>query len=259
VLTLALIFAANVVSTLISISLAAALSFRLLAGVVDKMVSVSVGVLLSTALTNLLPEALKAGLEAVTLGWVLVGGILGFFILEKLTLLHHTHHHEGDPHQHGHGHDAREAGRGAWPILVGDAFHNFGDGVVIAAAFLLDLRAGVLTACAVFAHEVPHEIGDFMILLNAGFGRRRAFTFMLVSGAAAVVGGVSGYFLLESSRALIPYALLVATASFVYIALADLLPEMMRRKSLLRSLPEVGLVLLGVAVAGLIGVVVRGA
>jgi len=258
VLTLLFILAANVFSTLISVSLAAVLSFRLLSGVVDKMVSLSVGVLLATALTNLLPEALGSDIEPVTLGWVLTGGILGFFILEKLTLIHHTHHHEGDAHHHAHGHDAREAGGGAWPILVGDAFHNFGDGVVIAAAFLLEPRAGILTACAVFAHEVPHEIGDFMILLNAGFGRGRAFAFMLVSGASAVVGGVSGYFLLESSRVLIPYALLMAAASFVYIALSDLLPEMMRRKSLRQSLPEVALVLLGVAIAGLIAVLVRG-
>ncbi len=127
-LTLLFILAANVFSTLISVSLAAVLSFRLLSGVVDKMVSLSVGVLLATALTNLLPEALGSDIEPVTLGWVLTGGILGFFILEKLTLIHHTHHHEGDAHHHAHGHDAREAGRGAWPILVGDAFHNFGDG-----------------------------------------------------------------------------------------------------------------------------------
>jgi len=180
-------------------------------------------------------------------------------ILEKMTLIHHTHHHEGDEHHHPHGYDAREAGRGAWPILVGDAFHNFGDGAVIAAAFLLDLRAGVVTASAVFAHEVPHEIGDFMILLNAGFERRRAFLFMLISGMSAVLGGVTGFLLLDSYRALVPYALLIAAASFVYIALSDLLPEMMRRKPLRQSLPEVGLVLFGVAVAGLIRAVVRSA
>jgi len=206
-----------------------------------------------------LPEAIGANqLAPDTLGWVLTGGIVGFFILEKLTLIHHTHHHEGDEHDHPHGHDAHEAGRGAWPILVGDAFHNFGDGAVIAAAFLLDLRAGVLTASAVFAHEVPHEIGDFMILLNAGFDRRRAFAFMLISGLSAVLGGLTGYLLLDTYRALVPYTLLVAAASFVYIALSDLLPEMMRRKPLSRSLPEVGLVLVGVLFAGLIRFVVKG-
>jgi zinc and cadmium transporter len=258
VLTLLYIFLANAVSTLISISLAAVLSFRLLAGVVDKMVSIAAGVLLATALVQLLPEAIGSSLDPGTLGWVLTGGIVGFFILEKLTLIHHTHHHEGDPHQHPHGYDAHEAGRGAWPILVGDAFHNFADGAVIAAAFLLDIRAGVLTASAVFAHEVPHEIGDFMILLNAGFERRRAFTFMLISGMSAVLGGVAGYFLLDTFRALVPYTLLIAAASFVYIALSDLLPEMMRRKPLSHSLPEVALVLLGVVMAGLIRVAVKG-
>jgi zinc and cadmium transporter len=253
VLVLAYIVAANLLSTLMSVGLAGALGFRLLSGLVDRMVSISVGVLLATALTNLLPEAIRAGVDPVRLGWVLTAGIFGFFLLEKLTLIHHTHHHEGDPHHHGHGHDAHEAGRGAWPILVGDAFHNFGDGVVIAAAFLLEPRAGLLTAAAVFAHEVPHEIGDFMILLNAGFTRRRAFGFMLVSGAAAVAGGVAGFFLLESSRALLPYAVLVAAASFIYIALSDLLPEMMRRKSLAHSVPEVAMVALGVALSAVIG------
>jgi zinc and cadmium transporter len=257
-LTLLYIILANAISTLISISLAAVLSFRLLSGVVDKMVSVAAGVLLATALTQLLPEAIGSSLAPATLGWVLTGGIVGFFILEKLTLIHHTHHHEGDEHHHPHGYDAHEAGRGAWPILVGDAFHNFGDGAVIAAAFLVDVRAGLLTAAAVFAHEVPHEIGDFMILLNAGFDRRRAFGFMLISGMSAVLGGLTGYFLLETFRALVPYALLVAAASFVYIALSDLLPEMMRRKPLSHSLPEVAMVLLGVAAAGLIRAFVSG-
>jgi zinc and cadmium transporter len=257
--TLFFVLVANAVSTLISLSLAAVLSFHLLSGVVDKMVSISAGVLLATALTQLLPEAIGSNLAPATLGWVLTGGIVGFFILEKLTLIHHTHHHEGDEHHHPHGHDAREAGRGAWPILVGDVFHNFGDGAVIAAAFLVDLRAGVLTACAVFAHEVPHEIGDFMILLNAGFGRRRAFAFMLIAGASALLGGLAGYFLLDAFRALLPYTLLLAAASFIYIALSDLLPEMMRRKPLSHSLPEVALVLLGVAIAGAIRAFIQGA
>ncbi len=260
-LTLAYIVAANGLSTLISIGLAAALSFRLLSGVVDRMVSLSVGVLLTTALTLLLPEVVRSGIGPARLGWMLTAGILGFFLLEKLTLIHHEHPHEGEVPPHSHGHDAHRAlpgaPRGAWPILVGDAFHNFADGVVIAAAFLLEPRAGLLTAAAVFAHEVPHEIGDFMILLNAGFERRRAFVCMLMSGAAALVGGLVGFFLLDSMRALLPYAVLIAAASFVYIALSDLLPEMMRRKSLAQSLPEVAMVLLGVALAALIGALVQ--
>lgn len=251
--TLAWIITANVLSTVISIALAAWLSFRYLSTLVDRLVCVSAGLLLTVAFTRLLPEAFESGIDAEVLGWVLLAGILGFFLLEKLALIHHTHHHEGDDHHHHHGHDAQEAGRGGIPILVGDAFHNFADGVVIAAAFLVDWRAGVLATAAVMAHEIPHEVGDFMILLNAGYTRRRAFVFNMVSGSAAVAGGVVGYFLLDAMEGLLPYALLLAAASFIYIALSDLLPEMMRRSRLAQSLPQVGLVLVGVAIAALIG------
>jgi zinc and cadmium transporter len=246
---LALVVAANLASTLVSLSLAALLSFRWLSGLVGRLVHVSIGLLLATALVHLVPEALAGGLAPVQLGWTVLVGILGLFILEKMTLIHHTHHHEGDGHEHGHGHDAHEVGRGAYPILIADAFHNFTDGIVIAAAFLVDLHAGLMTALAVLAHEIPHEIGDFMILLNAGFARRRAVLFMLAAGGAAVLGGVMGYFLLARMQSLLPYALALAAASFMYIALSDLLPELMRRSSLRRSLPDVGYVLLGVLIA----------
>jgi zinc and cadmium transporter len=249
--TLAYIILANLVSTLLSIGLAAVLSFRYLAQVIDRLVPVSAGLLLATAITHLLPESIEGGADPRVLGWVLLGGILGFFLLEKLALIHHTHHHEGDLHHHAHGHDQHEAGRGGVPILVGDAFHNFADGVVIAGAFLADVRLGLIATLAVMAHEIPHEVGDFMILLNAGFTRRRAFLFNLLSGLSAVLGGVIGYFVLDAMQSLLPYALAIAGASFIYIALSDLLPEMMRRSSLAKTLPEVGLVLLGVVVAAL--------
>ena len=250
-MTLGYIVLANLLSTLLSLALAAWLSFRHLGKLIDKMVPVSAGLLLATAVTHLLPEAFHSEADPFGLGWAILLGILGFFILEKLALIHHTHHHEGDPHRHDHGHDAHEAGHGGLPILVGDAFHNFADGVVIAGAFLVDTQLGVIATLAVMAHEIPHEIGDFMILLNAGFTRRRAFAFNLISGLSAVLGGVIGYFVLETMEALLPYALAVAAASFIYIALSDLLPEMMRRSSLAKSLPEVGLVLVGVLISAL--------
>jgi zinc and cadmium transporter len=251
--TLAWIVLANVVATVISIALAAWLGFRWLSTLVDRLVCVSAGLLLTVALTRLVPEALDSGMETRLVGWVLLTGVLGFFLLEKLALIHHTHHHEGDEHHHHHGHDAHEARRGGIPILVGDAFHNFADGVVIAAAFLVDWQAGVLATAAVMAHEIPHEVGDFMILLNAGYTKRRAFVFNLVSGSSAVLGGIVGFFVLDAMGGLLPYALLLAAASFIYIALSDLLPEMMRRSRLAQSLPQVGLVLLGVAIAAGIG------
>ncbi len=247
--TLLLVIGANLASTAVSLTLAALLSFRWLSGLVGRLVHVSIGLLLATALVHIVPEALAGGLAPLALGWTLLLGVLGLFVLEKLTLIHHTHHHEGDGHEHGSGHDAGQAGRGAYPILIADALHNFTDGVVIAAAFLVDLRAGLVTALAVLAHEIPHEIGDFMILLNAGFSRRRSFIFMMLSGSSAVLGGLIGYFLLARLQALLPYALALAAASFLYIALSDLLPELMRRSSLRKSLPEVGYVFLGVVIA----------
>jgi zinc and cadmium transporter len=249
---LSYIVLANLLGSLISIGLAAWLSFGWLSGMVDRLVCVSAGLLLTVALTHLVPEAIEGGIGPAALGWVLLAGILGFFLLEKLALIHHTHHHEGDAHHHHHGHDAHEAGRGGWPILIGDAFHNFGDGVVIAAAFLADPHAGLVATLAVMAHEIPHEVGDFMILLNAGFSRRRAFGFNLASGASAVLGGLVGYFVLDRVQGLLPYALALAASSFIYIALSDLLPELMRRSALRHSLPQVLLVFAGVALAALI-------
>ena len=243
------IIVANLASTVVSLTLAAMLSFRWLSGLVDRLVHVSIGLLLATALVHIVPEALERGIAPTALGWTVLVGILSLFVLEKMTLIHHTHHYEGDGHDHGRGHDAHEAGRGAYPILIADALHNFTDGVVIAAAFLVNARAGMATALAVLAHEIPHEIGDFMILLNAGFSRRRSFLFMLLSGFSAVLGGCIGYFVLELMQALLPYALAIAAASFIYIALSDLLPELMRRSSLRQSLPEVGFVFLGVVIA----------
>ena len=251
--TLTWIVTANVLSTILSIALAAWLSFRLLSTLVERLVCVSAGLLLTVAFTRLVPEAVESGIDTHALGWVLLAGILGFFLLEKLALIHHTHHHEGDEHHHHHGHDADEARRGGIPILVGDAFHNFADGVVIAAAFLVDWQAGVLATAAVMAHEIPHEVGDFMILLNAGYTKQRAFVFNLLSGSSAVAGGVVGYYVLEAMEEMLPYALLLAASSFIYIALSDLLPEMMRRSKLAQTLPQVALVLLGVAAAAVIG------
>lgn len=256
--TLAYIIVANVASTVLSIGLAAWLSFRWLSSLVDKLVCVSAGLLLTVAFTHLLPESFHSEADPVALGWLLLGGILGFFLLEKLALIHHTHHHEGDAHRHQHGHDAHEARRGGWPVLIGDAFHNFADGVLIAAAFVVDVQLGIAATLAVIAHEIPHEVGDFMILLNAGFTRRRAFAFNLVSGATAVAGGVIGFFVLDALQALLPYALAIAAASFIYIALSDLLPEMMRRSSLRNSLPEVLLVLAGVLIAALVNAAMHG-
>lgn len=211
------------------------------------MVSFSVGIMLSTALLNALPEAFESQADARTLFATLLGGLLAFFLLEKFAILRHSHHHEGDGHHHAHGHDAHEAGKAGWMILVGDGLHNFTDGILIAAAFLANPKLGIVTGLAIIAHEIPQEIGDFIVLLNAGFTRTRAFVYNLICSLMAVVGGLLGYLTLERASDFIPYVLMFASSGFIYIAVSDLMPQMQRRATLRETIPQIVLISLGVA------------
>jgi zinc and cadmium transporter len=238
-----------------SVLIAASLSLGVLAKLVDRMVSISVGILLATALLHSLPEAFEMpGIDAHVLFGVLLAGLLGFFLLEKVALLRHSHHHEGDGHDHHHGHDAEEAGSG-WMILIGDGLHNFVDGVLIAAAFMVDFEVGMFTAIAIVAHEIPQEIGDFIVLINAGFSRARALLYNLISGALSVLGGVLGYYFLEKANTAMPYLLVIASSGFIYIAVSDLIPQMHRRSHWRESLRQIALIGCGV---GLVLLLSRG-
>lgn len=197
-------------------------------------VSFSIGVLLATAMLHLLPEALELGLTPHEVFPVLLGGILGFFALEKFAIWRHAHgndSHEGieacEDHTHDHHH---LRGGEAVAILVGDGFHNFTDGLLIAAAFLADPALGWATTLAVIAHEVPQEAGDFAILLTAGWQRAKALFWNGVSSLASLAGGVVGYLSLERAQEWVPYIITVAAASFTYIAIADLMPRLKREQ-----------------------------
>ncbi len=228
-MTLAYIIAATLIGGVLSVLIAASLTVGLLSRIVKSMVSLSAGVLLGTALLHVLPEAFESQASPHALFATLLAGLLFFFLLEKAELYRHTHHHEGDGHHHHHQFDADQAGRGGWSILVGDSIHNFCDGLIIAAAFLTDVRLGIVTATAIIAHEIPQEVGDYIVLLNAGFSRRKALVYNALSGLAAVVGGVLGYFLVGPWQEMFPYLLVVASSSFIYVAVADLLPQLQRR------------------------------
>ena len=221
-------------------------SFTLLSKMVDRMVSLSVGILLATSLLHALPEAFESGADTHTLFATLLAGLLGFFLMEKTAILRHSHHHEGDGHGHAHGHDAHEAGRAGWMILVGDGLHNFTDGILIAAAFLADPKLGLVTGLAIIAHEIPQEIGDFIVLLNAGFSRTRAYVYNLLCSLMAIVGGLVGYLTLERGMEAIPYVLVFASSGFIYIAVSDLMPQMQRRATVRETIPQVLLIALGV-------------
>jgi zinc and cadmium transporter len=230
-MTLLWIVTATMAGGLLSVLAAASLTVHVLGRVVKNLVSLSVGVLLGTALLNVLPEAFEGAASPQALFATLLGGLLFFFLLEKAALYRHGHHHEGDDphHHHHHGFDAEQAGRGGWSVLVGDSIHNFCDGIIIAAAFLTDVRLGTVTALAIIAHEIPQEVGDYIVLLNAGLSRARALAYNAISGLAAVAGGVLGYFVVGPWESLFPYLLVVAASSFIYVAVADLLPQLQRR------------------------------
>jgi zinc and cadmium transporter len=238
-MTLLYIVAATLLGGLLSVVIAASLTLTVLGRVVKGLISLSAGVLLGTALLHVLPEAFEGPATPQALFGTLLGGLLFFWLLEKVELYRHAHHHEGDGHDHHHHFDAQQAGRGGFSVLVGDGIHNFCDGVIIAAAFLADTGLGLVTALAIVAHEIPQEAGDYIVLLNAGFSRRKALLFNALSGLAAVAGGVIGYFLVGPWEAALPYLLVAASSSFIYVAVADLLPQLQQRLSWRDTLTQV--------------------
>ena len=249
-MTLGYIVAATLLGGLLSVLIAASLTVGVLSRVVKSLVSLSAGVLLGTALLHVLPEAFESEAGSHALFATLLGGLLFFFLLEKAALYRHGHHHEGDDphHHHHHGYDAEQAGSGGWSVLVGDSIHNFCDGIIIAGAFLADTQLGVVTALAVIAHEIPQEVGDYIVLLNAGFSRAKALLYNALSGLAAVAGGVLGYFVVGPWEELFPYLLVVASSSFVYVAVGDLLPQLQRRLPIGETLAQVGWIAAGLLV-----------
>lgn len=239
-MTLLYIVIATFAGGLLSVVAAASLTVHVLGSVVRHLVSLSAGVLLGTALLQVLPEAFEGRADAHELFLTLLLGLLFFFLLEKAELYRHGHHHEGDDphHHHHHGFDAAQAGRGGWAVLLGDSIHNFCDGIIIAAAFLADVQLGVVTSLAIIAHEIPQEVGDYIVLLNAGLSRLRALVYNALSGMAAVAGGVLGYFVVGPWESLFPYLLVVAASSFIYVSVADLMPQLQRRLPLRQTLSQ---------------------
>lgn len=216
------ILAASLLGGALSMIVAALLTFGLPNRWLDRMVSFSAGVLLATALLDLLPEALESGLAPQSMFSYLLAGLLGFFALERTALWRHRHE---DPEDH-----PRAVGSAAPMIILGDAVHNLTDGAVLAAAFLADVRVGWITALAIIAHEIPHEAGAFALLLAGGWSRAKAFVWNAISGVTSAVGGVVGYYWLDGARAWVPPILSIAAASFIYIAVSDLMPWLRRQR-----------------------------
>jgi zinc and cadmium transporter len=223
------------------------LSENVRARILPHLVSFAIGALLGAAFLGLLPHALQApGIEDFhgLTGTVLLG-LLGFFLLEKFVLWRHCH--ASDCEVHAGEQPATQPAAGTL-ILVGDGIHNFVDGILIGAAFLSDIHLGIVTSLAVASHEIPQEVGDFAVLLHSGYSRARAFTFNLLSSFTTLAGGLLAYYALKGALAVVPYVLAVAAASFIYVAVADLIPGLHRRTEALAAVEQLALIAAGVLV-----------
>ena len=234
------------------------------------LLSLAAGALLATAFMHLLPEAFESQAGAHDLFATLLVGVVFFFLLDKAELWHHGHEHSHAAasahqahdhdhaqshghHDHSHGHHHRHAPRsGGWAVLTGDSVHCFGDGILIASAFVADIRLGVIAALSVLAHEVPHHMGDLVVLRQTSPNRRAALVKVSLAGAVTALGGVLGYFLLGQLQDFLPYFLAVASSSFIYVALADLIPQLQRRLTARETVLQIAWLIAGMVIVTLV-------
>jgi zinc and cadmium transporter len=268
-MTLLAILLGTLASGIGSVWLAAWLSFGLFSRYTQHMLSLAAGALLATAFLHLLPEAFEGGIEPHNLFVTLLVGLLFFFLLDKAELWHHGHeHHHGEHHNHdhqdhGHNHHAHshshhEKSSGGWAILAGDSVHCFGDGILIASAFLVDLRLGIVAALAVLAHEVPHHMGDLVVLRESSGNRQAAVLKVSMAGAVTALGGLAGYLLLEQLSGILPYMLTIASSSFIYVALADLIPQLQKRLSSRETAAQIVWLVSGIALVSVVSYLAHG-
>ncbi|SDP12554.1 zinc and cadmium transporter [Rhodoferax sp. OV413] len=255
-----------------SVWVAAMLSFGILARYTQHMLSLAAGALLATAFMHLLPEAFESQSSAQELFGTLLVGLVFFFLLDKAELWHHGHeHHQGpqadthadahaghdhEHHHHGHAHGPRQGG--SWAVLTGDSVHAFGDGILIASAFIADMRLGFVAALAVLVHEVPHHMGDLVVLRGSSSNRRAALVKVSLAGAVTALGGMVGYALVDMLHDWLPYFLVVASSSFIYVALADLIPQLQKRLSARETAAQIAWLLLGIGLVTLVSGLAHG-
>ena len=271
-MTLVAIILATLAAGIGSVWLAALLMRLGLGGRTDSvgpqhLLSLAAGALLATAFMHLLPEAFESQAGAHDLFATLLVGVVFFFLLDKAELWHHGHEHshpepapEGHVHSHdahhghdhGHGHHHHGPRSGGWAVLTGDSVHCFGDGILIASAFMADLRLGVIAAVSVLAHEVPHHMGDLVVLRQTSTNRRMALVKVSLAGAVTALGGVVGYFLVGQLQDFLPYFLAVASSSFVYVALADLIPQLQKRLTARETIAQIAWLIAGMVIVTLV-------
>ncbi len=284
--TLSWIVIASLLGGVLSVSLAAVFALNVRTTWVPMLVSYAIGAMLGAVFLEILPHAFSVAGSVEKVSATLLLGLLLFFVLEKLVIWRHCHgdhcevhaihteencpiesnnteansadtkykiaslqpslnlHRPGHHHSHDHAHDG---GRSGMMIMIGDTFHNFIDGILIAAAFMVDVKLGIVTALAIIAHEIPQEVGDFLILLHSGYTKKQAFIFNLVSSFATLIGGLMAYYSLQYVQSLIPIVLGLAASSLLYVAVADLIPGLHKRTELKATISQVLLIAFGVS------------
>ena len=275
----------------LSVAFAALFALNVKTTWVPMLVSYAIGAMLGAVFIEILPHAFETAANVQSISITLLFGLFTFFILEKLVIWRHCHgdhcevhalHTEENcpdataaadtnnskyklvtsakpsiSHSHSHAHHhAHDGGRSGLMIMIGDTFHNFIDGILIAAAFMADVRLGMVTALAIIAHEIPQEVGDFLILLHSGYSKKQALVFNLVSSLATLVGALVAYFALQLVEAWVPYILAIAASSLLYVAVADLIPSLHKRTELKSTIYQVLLIGCGLLTIWLVHVVI---
>ena len=250
-----MIIVATLAGGVLSVLTAAAFALRARAASVHTLVSYAVGALLGAAFLEILPHAIELSSTVKQVSVTVLIGILLFFMLEKLVLWRHSHEeHTAEPHaMRGKG----DGGRIALMVIVGDTFHNCVDGVIVAGAFLTSIELGIVTALAIIAHEVPQEVGDFLVLLHSGYSKRQALAFNMLASMAMLAGGVFGYYGLRFMHQLLAPLLGIAAASMIYVSIADLIPGLHHRSELRATIQQTLLVAAGIATVWIVGVFAR--
>ena len=278
------IVASSLFGGFLSVAGAGAVALNTRSTWVPLLISYAIGAMLGAVFLEILPEAFRVASSIESMTTTVLLGILLFFVMEKLVIWRHCHgnhcevhaiqrdedsaedvvRHDGvikykqvekqaptfslkpaHGHLHTHNH-AQDGGRSGMMVMVGDTFHNFVDGVLIAAAFMTDIKLGAVTALAIIAHEIPQEVGDFLILLHSGYSKKQALAFNLISSLATMVGGLLAYFALKSVQSWVPIILGLAASSMLYVAVADLIPSLHKRTELKETVSQVLLIALGI-------------
>ncbi len=258
-----------------SVWIAGLLTYGVLARYTQHLLSLAAGALLGTTFMHLLPEAFESQASAQALFTTLLAGLIFFFLLDKAELYHHGHEHSESAHaEHAHAHPPHAGhadhaahahtspapdkqhdhnhGGGGWAVLLGDSVHCFGDGILIAAAYMADTKLGLAATLAVLVHEIPHHMGDLVVLRQTRQSASKAVAKLSAAGAVTVVGGIVGYLLVEQLQSLLPYLLVIASSSFIYVALADLIPQLQKRLSLRETAAQVAWLAVGIGLVTLV-------